>query len=239
MTVTERTPRPLMLVHGGRFAASCWDRLIPHLEPPVVAVDLPGRGTRAGVDLRTVGIAECAGAVLEEVGEWNDVVVVGHSLAGVTLPSVAGALGSRLARLVFLSAAVPRHGESVFDTISPELHASVVDSFDDGVYHPVGPDAAVYLCNDMDDAATQFTLARQVDESFRLLTDPVDLAAAAGVPSTYIRLSDDATLLPTAQDASITALGSPGVVHMAAGHMAMISRPRELALTLERIRSGD
>jgi pimeloyl-ACP methyl ester carboxylesterase len=228
-----------MLVHGGRFAASCWDRLIPHLEPPVVAVDLPGRGTRSGVDLRTVGIVKCAGAVLEDAGEWHDVVVVGHSLAGVTLPSVAGALGARLARLVFLSAAVPRHGQSVFDTISPELHASVVDSLEDGVYHPVGPDAAAYLCNDMDDEATQFTLARQVDESFRLLTDPVDLAAVAGVPSTYIRLSDDATMLPATQDASIAALGSPGVVHMAAGHMAMISRPRELALMLERIRSED
>jgi pimeloyl-ACP methyl ester carboxylesterase len=230
-------PVPLVLVHGGRFAASCWDRLIPLLEPPVVAVDLPGRGSRAAVDLRSVGIAECVRAVVEDVGEWRDMVVVGHSLAGVTLPSLASALAGRIARMVFVSAAVPQQGQSVIDTIRPELRETVTSMLDDGVYHPVGPEAAAYLCNDMDDEATQFTMQCQVDETFRLLTEPVDLRAMPGVPTTYIRLTDDATLLPSTQAASIAALGSPDVVDLAAGHMAMISRPAELARILEDLRN--
>jgi pimeloyl-ACP methyl ester carboxylesterase len=35
---------PLVLVHGGSFAASCWDLVVPLLDGPVLAVDLPGRG---------------------------------------------------------------------------------------------------------------------------------------------------------------------------------------------------
>ena len=35
---------PNVLVHGGGFAGSCWDLLVPELDAPTVAVDLPGRG---------------------------------------------------------------------------------------------------------------------------------------------------------------------------------------------------
>jgi pimeloyl-ACP methyl ester carboxylesterase len=34
-----------VLVHGAGMGASCWDRLLPHLDRPAVAVDLPGRSS--------------------------------------------------------------------------------------------------------------------------------------------------------------------------------------------------
>jgi len=64
----------------------------------------------------------------------------------------------------------------------------------DGIYRPEGPSAASYLCNDMDDDATAFTLACRVAESVRLLAEPVDLTATRSVPCTYVRLTLDATL---------------------------------------------
>ncbi|MEH6382571.1 MAG: alpha/beta fold hydrolase, partial [Dietzia cercidiphylli] len=42
-----------LLVHGAGMGATSWERLIPHLNGPAVAVDLPGRGARAHVDLRS------------------------------------------------------------------------------------------------------------------------------------------------------------------------------------------
>lgn len=36
-----------VLVHGATFAASCWDLLVPYLDDDVIAIDLPGRGSRA------------------------------------------------------------------------------------------------------------------------------------------------------------------------------------------------
>jgi pimeloyl-ACP methyl ester carboxylesterase len=219
----------VVLVHGGRFAASCWDRMTPLLDAPVVAVDLPGRGSRSSVDLGSVGIDECVEAVVEAAGDWQDIVVVGHSLAGVTLPSVAAALGDRVARLVFVSAAVPQHGQCVLDTIDAEVRASVTSMLEDGVYRPVGPAAASYICNDMDEELTRFTMERQVDETIRLLSEPVDLRGLQGVPCTYVRLTNDATLLPSTQDASIAALDHPEVVELGSGHMAMISQPEALA----------
>ncbi|MGK9274046.1 alpha/beta fold hydrolase [Williamsia muralis] len=47
-----------LLVHGAGMSATCWDRLTPLLTGRVVAVDLPGRGTRAAQDLRTMTRAD-------------------------------------------------------------------------------------------------------------------------------------------------------------------------------------
>ena len=44
-----------VLVHGGGFAGSCWERLVLLLDGDVHVVDLPGRGNRPA-DLGTVTI---------------------------------------------------------------------------------------------------------------------------------------------------------------------------------------
>lgn len=210
--------------------------MLPVLATPVVAVDLPGRGRRSSVELNTVGIEASVDAIVEDVGEWEDIVLVGHSLAGVVLPAAAAALGGRVACLVFVSAAVPPDGGSVLDSTSAELRRTVMDTLVEGVYRPEGPEAARYLCNDMDDEATAFTLSCRVDESIRLLSEPVDLAAVSSVPCVYVRLTRDITLKPSAQEAAIAALGSPRVVDLEAGHMGMISRPVALAHIIEAVR---
>ena len=59
-----------------------------------------------------------------------------------------------------------------------------------------------------------------------------------GVACTYVRLTNDATLLPSTQDAFIDALDDPEILHLEAGHMAMISQPEALARIVERCRRG-
>jgi hypothetical protein len=36
-------PTGVVLVHGGYHGAWCWDRLLPWLDVPTLAVDLPSR----------------------------------------------------------------------------------------------------------------------------------------------------------------------------------------------------
>src|ERR1700741_5467654 len=84
----------LVLVHGGAHAADCWDWTISELvcqEPKlrVLAVDLPGRG-RNPADLATVTIADWVNSVVADVEDamLSDLVIVGHSLGGLTVPGV-------------------------------------------------------------------------------------------------------------------------------------------------------
>jgi pimeloyl-ACP methyl ester carboxylesterase len=85
----------LVLVHGGAHAADCWDLTVAELacqEPKlrVLAVDLPGRG-RNPADLTTVTIADWVDSVVAEVrnASLGDVVLVGHSMGGLTVPVTA------------------------------------------------------------------------------------------------------------------------------------------------------
>ena len=55
---------------------------------PVLAVDLPGRGTHPAAP-GTVDFAACAATVTADIDEagFADVVLVGHSLAGCSMPA--------------------------------------------------------------------------------------------------------------------------------------------------------
>jgi esterase/lipase len=61
----------------------------------VLAVDLPGRRNKPG-DLWTLTIADWVNSVVADVegAGLNDVVIIGHSMAGLTAPGVVSKLGA-------------------------------------------------------------------------------------------------------------------------------------------------
>lgn len=103
----------LVLVHGSRASAAEWNRyaaLLPALE--VVAVDLPGHGTRAGEPFTTAAaVAVIADAVAGTDG--RPVVVAGHSLGGYMAMVYAAQQPAGLAGLVLLGASADPEGLGV------------------------------------------------------------------------------------------------------------------------------
>jgi pimeloyl-ACP methyl ester carboxylesterase len=78
----------LVLIHGGAHAADSWDLVVDELtrrapELRVLAVDLPGRGSRPARSA-PVRIADWVDSVVSDVenARFDDVVIVGHSVAG-------------------------------------------------------------------------------------------------------------------------------------------------------------
>jgi pimeloyl-ACP methyl ester carboxylesterase len=118
----------LVLVHGGAHAADCWDPTVDELhrrapDLPVLAVDLPGRAGKPG-ELAALSIGECVESVVADIEDagLREVVVCGHSMAGVIVPSVVTKLGSPRVREMILAAAfVPPQGTSVLDTVGGPL----------------------------------------------------------------------------------------------------------------------
>lgn len=114
-----------VLVHGAFHGAWCWDRVRPLLEQAgrdVVTPTLTGLGERAGELSPDIGLSTHVDDVVQvlEQGDLRDVVLVGHSYAGMILPAVAVRAADRLARLVFLDAFVPKDGDRCFDLMPAE-----------------------------------------------------------------------------------------------------------------------
>jgi pimeloyl-ACP methyl ester carboxylesterase len=227
-----------VLVHGGGFGSVAWDRLIPFLPGPSLAVDLPGRGRRADVDLASVTPQDCADAVVADMADAGitDAVLVGHSLAGVVVPRVLALAPERLRAAVLLSAIVPDHGENVMTTMAPETRAAVLPALADGIYRPGAGAGLEMLCNDLDDEQTRFVIDSRTADSVLLLTEPMDLSGVAQpVPRWYVHLTLDQRVPPALQDECNARWGGERVP-LDTGHMAMVAKPRELAAILEAIR---
>jgi pimeloyl-ACP methyl ester carboxylesterase len=239
----------LVLVHGGQHAADCWEPTVAELrrrapDVPVLAVDLPGRGS-SPADLATVTVADWVDSVVRriEAEGLNEVVLVGHSMAGLTVPGAVARLGAeRVRRMILMAAAVPPQGSSILDTLSGPLAWYAGRAARRGGPSSPMPRllARMSFCNGMTPAQREFTLARRYGESTRVTAEPADRSALPReVPRTWIlTLRDRAQSLAT-QRRAIAALGGVDeVVELDTCHDAMISAPAELAaILLERCRS--
>lgn len=95
----------LVLVHGTRMDARQWDpyrRLLPGVE--VVAVDLPGHGSRVGEPFTTDAAVGVIADAVESAARGRRVVLVGHSLGGYMATVYAARRPGHLARLVLVGA---------------------------------------------------------------------------------------------------------------------------------------
>jgi pimeloyl-ACP methyl ester carboxylesterase len=230
---------PIVLVHGGGFDSRCWDLLLPYLDTPVIAVDLPGRG-RHPAPLGSVSLAACAEVVVEEAdgAGFDDMVLVGHSLAGCSMPATIGRLGDRVRHAVFVACTVPADGTSGLDTLPPDIQemarAALLEDWSQAALDPEL--ARVIFGNDLDGDQFAWMEERMVPEAPGLLTEAVDLAPLRGsFPRTWVRPVDDAILTADNQLQFAANVGECEIVDLDAAHMCMISRPRELASILNEI----
>jgi len=226
-----------VLVHGGFHDARCWERLIPLLVRPAVAVDLPGRGGRPA-RMEDVTLEACVRAVCEDVAKsgYERVVLVGHSLGGATVPVVAARIPDRIAHLVLLSTLVAPEGGSVADGFLPETRDAAIRRLGTGDDVRIELSTAHHrelLCNDMAEPDVDWCMARVGPDSRRLFTDRASRAGLpASLPRTYIRLKRDRSVGWDQQAHAISLLPGLAVREIDAPHQAMVTHPRELAAIL-------
>ena len=229
---------PIVLVHGGGFDSRCWDLLVPHLVGPVLAVDLPGRG-RHPAPAETITLVTCGQSIAHDVDEagFDDIVLVGHSLAGCSMPATVGLLGDRVRHAVFVACTVPEDGTSSLDTLDPEVQAMAREGLEGGATGVLDSALAKDLFgNDLDDEQFAWCVERMVPEAPSLITAPVDLAPLrVPFPRTWVRTVHDAVLDPDKQLRFAQNVPDCPIVDFDAAHMAMISQPEALAQLLNGI----
>ena len=215
-----------MLVHGGYHDSSCWRLLLPHIEKPSVAVDLPGRGSRP-LTGEAPTLADYAAAVREEADAagFERFALVGHSMGGLTISRTAADLPGRVACLIYVGALTPPPGVTVAELFgvdiprgSPDLQPLVAEDH-----------ARALFGNDMSDdlwAVARESLVPEPSAAFHFTVDE----QPRGIPTTYVQMTDDVPVPPALAAELIPQLG-PGVDvrTIEAGHNVMLSQPEVLA----------
>jgi pimeloyl-ACP methyl ester carboxylesterase len=229
-----------LLVHGAWHSGQCWERVVPLLTAAghdVLTPSLTGHGEYADlltpdVDLDT-HIQDVAGLIVER--DLTDVVLVGHSYAGMVISGVAHMVPDRIAQLVFIDAMVPSDGEAAAD-LYPDMVQYLIDLAEasgTGWRVPplpeMPPPVGLFGVNDPADMAWLRSILS--DLPIRCLQQPVrlDNPAAALIPRSHIHcvVGQAADRRPVS---AVQPNGAPARVwELQTGHDCMITAPVELS----------
>jgi pimeloyl-ACP methyl ester carboxylesterase len=121
---TAPNTKTYVLVHGAYHGAWAWDAVKPLLEKPgvrVLAPTLKGLAERElenGPDVNLDTHINEVIALLDKE-KLSNVVLVGHSYAGMVVTGVCDQRPERIAHVVYLDAFLPESGQSLYDMVPP------------------------------------------------------------------------------------------------------------------------
>lgn len=215
------TARTFGLVHGGAHGAWCWTKLVPELERhgfAALAVDLPCEDEAAGAG----EYAEVAARCFAQAD--GAIVLVGHSLGGLTIPLLAEELPA--AGLIFLTGLIPSPGRSLRDqqTEEPEMLFP---------YHggPAGlRDRFYHRCRPAD---ADWAMSRLRTQALKPFVETTPLTRWPAVPAAYLLATEDRACNPDwGRKAAADRLGVEPIELIGSDHSPFLSRPAELARVL-------
>ncbi|PVC92191.1 alpha/beta hydrolase [Streptomyces sp. CS131] len=222
-----------VLVAGAWLGSWAWRDVEPDLRAAghgVHPLTLSGLADKRGVP---AGPGTHVQDIVDEVDRLGlrDVVLVGHSYAGIPVGQAAERIGDRLARVVFVDSNVPADGES-FVSGWPDGRAGVEAAIaaNEGFWPP--PTAADCADQGLTDEQIARFLGGSTPHPGGTLTEPAVLARPLGLlPATYVKCLLDWPE-PSPGVAELLTSERWRLVTMDTGHWPMFSQPRELARIL-------
>jgi len=223
----------------------CWDKVVPLLaqaDHQVEAIDLPGPG-QAKTPICEITLAAYTKRVYEALEAHTEpVILVGHSLGGMTITQVTQELPEKIQRLVYLTAVLLQNGVTARQLAQMESDSLLVpnlvvnreqgcQTFKDGA--PL-KDIFYGDCSQKD-AARAISL---------LIPEPL---AAGGTPSSitterfgrvsrvYIECLRDRAIPPALQKRMYMATPCQTILSMETSHSPFFSAPQELVRHLSSL----
>ena len=226
------------LVHGGYHGAWCWEQLTPLLEQAghgVVTMELPLEDGTATFDT----YADVVCAALDDCGD--DVVLVGHSYAGNTIP-----LGRRASTAAASRLSVrddprrrPQPGRAIdrqTGDAQPRVRTGIERARRSAVsaVDRARPSRATLFYFDCDEQIAQSALSRLRPQSVNPALFPFSLAEHPGCQRHTSCAATTRCCGPNGRDKPFVSGSPPSSSSFPGGHSPMLSRPQVLADVLLR-----
>lgn len=233
MSIAQRGST-FVLVHGAWHGGWCWRDVAAHLRSrghQVYTPTMTGSGERAHLLRTDTGLSTCIADICAviECEELSEVVLVGHSFAGLVISGVADRLASRLRQLIYLDALVAQHGQSALSVLPADVQSARGRTCDaEGLRIAVPPASAFGV---KDPQQIVWLQRRLTPQALKPYTDALILqhALGNGLRKAYIAVTDPdyAPLAGIRQQVQ----QQPDWIYreLSAGHDAMITSPLALS----------
>jgi len=223
-----------VLVHGTSCGGWIWQKVAPLLRAArhdVYTPTLSGLSDRShlvacGVDLNT-HVTDVTNLLSYE--DLSDVVLVGHSYAGMVITGVAAQAPARLKLLVYLDAYIPDDGQNEVDLWPADMRAAI--QADEAAARGFRQPPPMDFLGVTDAEMAAWLQARLTPQPMATYTQPVPPGNAQSVALSrvFIHCTAGPTTPLFGTFAAKARAGGWKVHEIATGHLAMFTAPREVA----------
>lgn len=227
-----------VFVPGVNHGGWCWNpvgRRVRAAGHAAYALTLPGLSL--GDDASGLRLSDAVDHIVQEVErrDLRDVVLVGHSFAGIPITAAAPRLRDRLAHLAFFSAFIPRRGESMAAALGPETAEwmrVVADASPDATIDMDFETFSTRLMPDEPVALQRLVFDQMTPQPSGYVLDSVETAdlATLGVPMSYLLAERDIALAAPGVDLAARLGVKP--IMVPGTHEAMLTHPDDIAKAL-------
>lgn len=241
--VQPAKPKEFVLVHGAWQAPYVWQSVKTSLEGQgnkVTVVELPGHGNdQTPPDKITLDTYK--EKVIASLSTIEDkVILVGHSLGGMVISSVAEAVPEKIDKLVYVAAYLPESGQTLdgLAHTDPDSQLGATGTLifnSDGVTVDIKQDQIVNVfIQDATPDIQNLVLKNYRTEPLIPFINPVTLTAQnfGSVQKVFIKTLQDHVISPSLQTRMITAGGVKTVYEINTGHSPFLSNPDSLTTLL-------
>jgi pimeloyl-ACP methyl ester carboxylesterase len=121
----KNNPINFLFIHGSWHGGWCWKKIAEKLNSPKYKIFTP---TLLGMQkindplTKTSGLKKHVKQITDLILKKNldNVILVGHSYAGMVITGVANNIPSKISKLIYLDAFLPDHNQSLFDISDKE-----------------------------------------------------------------------------------------------------------------------
>jgi pimeloyl-ACP methyl ester carboxylesterase len=216
-----------VLVHGAWYGGWCWREVARPLQEvghEVLTPTLTGLGDRANLFTPEIGLRTHVDDIVDLLrrADLHDVVLVGHSYAGLVVREAADREPDRVARIVLVDAWAGGDGASM-DSLAPDFFRNWIDSMTTDGAIAVPPATAVGVTEPADVAWLEARLTPQPRLTF---SDATTLTGAVEAIPCRAVLCTPPGPMPFA---TLAADFGWKTVELESGHDAMTTAPAALA----------
>lgn len=232
-----------VLVHGAWADESAWGMVRNQLaiNANVVVVNLPAHGAD-NIYGAGIGLSDYVKTVTDAIDQLNGkVILVGHSMAGQVISQVAENLPSKIDKLIYVAAYLPKNGEHISGINNKFFQNKPIPFFEfnaDYSLVTIRKDAIVdVVCADCPDYMKPLLVKYHRAEPTKGFNDSVKLTSAfASVPKYYISTVNDAAIPYALQQQMIKDNGTiKKVYEMNTSHLPFVVKPEAFVSLLTSI----